>query len=83
MSSRRQQELESQGWTRQNIADEPRLSELVETYREIGFEVCLEPFVPEEEEGCHICMDQEPERYRIIYTRTCRKDNRNDNGETL
>ncbi len=69
MANKRQQELEAQGWTRQNVMDEPRLSELVEMYQELDFEVHLEPFDPAEEEGCIICMAQEPERYKVIYTR--------------
>jgi hypothetical protein len=69
MASKRQRELEAQGWTRQNLMDEPRLSELVEMYREIGFEVHLESLVPEEEDECTTCMQDEPERYKIIYTR--------------
>ncbi len=69
MSSKRRQELEAQGWTRQSMMDEPRLTEVVEMYRELGFEVHLEPFNPDEEDGCTTCMDQEPERYKVIYTR--------------
>ncbi len=69
MSSKRRQELEAQGWTRQSMMDEPRLTEVVEMYRELGFEVHLEPFKPDEEDGCTTCMDQEPERYKVIYTR--------------
>ena len=69
MPSKRQQELEAQGWTRQSVMDEPRLTELVDMYKELGFEVHLEPFDPDEEEGCMTCMDQEPERYKVIYTR--------------
>ncbi|MFH1549711.1 MAG: hypothetical protein ABIH04_04045 [Planctomycetota bacterium] len=69
MPSKRQQELEAQGWTRQSVTDEPRLTELVDTYKELGFEVLLEPFDPDEEDGCTTCMDQDPERYKVIYTR--------------
>jgi hypothetical protein len=69
MPSKQQRELEAKGWTRQNVTDEPRLSELVEMYKELGFEVLLEPFVPAEEDDCTTCIAQEPERYKIIYTR--------------
>ena len=51
MANKRQQELEAQGWTRQNVMDEPRLSELVEMYQELDIEVHLEPFELAEEEG--------------------------------
>ena len=39
----REKELEAEGWTRQFVAGEPRLSEASEMYRELGFEVLLEP----------------------------------------
>ena len=35
--------LQSEGWTRQFVANEPRLSEAVELYKETGYEVHLEP----------------------------------------
>jgi hypothetical protein len=71
--------LESEGWTKQFIANEPRLSEAVELYRETGFEVHLEPLpeVPEcescAEEGdegeCRICYEGVEDQYKIIFTR--------------
>lgn len=70
--------LEKEGWTRQFVADEPRLSEAVEAYREAGFAVRLEP-LPEEPEcdgcageesgACRICFEGFEDRYRIILTR--------------
>jgi hypothetical protein len=65
----REAELLAQGWQRQASYDEPRLSELVELYREIGWEVHLEPFHPEDEQGCVGCLEQFPDRYKTIYTR--------------
>lgn len=73
----REEELESQGWERRFAASEPRLSEMVEMYREIGFEVHLEPLPSKEEKnqerceenGCTACYDADPEKYRIIFTR--------------
>jgi len=46
-----------------------------ELYESIGFEVLLEPLPPKEElsacaeSGCAVCLEADPERYRIIYTR--------------
>ncbi|MCX8023013.1 MAG: hypothetical protein N2745_09610 [Syntrophorhabdaceae bacterium] len=65
------------GWEKRFIACEPRLSEMVELYREIGFEVHLEPLPSEGElegsiccdETCTACYDLDRARYRIIYTR--------------
>ncbi len=77
----REESLESQGWTRQFVADEPRLTEAAEMYRELGFEVLLEPLSREPEckrcEGteeqpqgeCRVCYQGVEDRYRIIYTR--------------
>lgn len=50
--------------------DEPRLSELVDLYRDLGFEVMLRP-VSREELGdtCLDCYLAEPGRFRTIYVR--------------
>ncbi len=76
----REDELSKAGWERRFIASEPRLSEMVEMYKEIGLEVHLEPLPakkdPEHEDteactdkGCTVCFDADSERYRIIFTR--------------
>ena len=66
----RQQELEMMGWKRQFTADEPRLSEAVEEYQELGFEVLLEPLNPLEMSGeCTSCLSACGDRYKTIYTR--------------
>jgi len=70
--SRREEELEKEGWVRQFVADEPRLSEAVETYKSIGFEVHLEPLPMDEncDSGeCRMCFKENPDRYRVIYIR--------------
>jgi hypothetical protein len=74
---KREDELVAAGWERRFIACEPRLSEMVEMYQEIGFEVHLEPLPSKEEMdqssceegGCTACFDVDAERYRIIFTR--------------
>jgi len=74
---KREEELIADGWERRFIACEPRLSEMVATFKEIGFEVLLEPLPSKdemdqagcEESGCTACFDVDPERYRIIFTR--------------
>jgi len=63
------EELLNEGWEKRSTTDEPRLSELVKMYKEIGFEVLLEPFKPDEESDCSECMKTSPQHYRIIYTR--------------
>jgi hypothetical protein len=69
MGITRQAELARLGWKRQATYDEPRLSEMADIYREIGLEVHLEPFHPDQEPGCTDCMASMPERYKTIYTR--------------
>jgi hypothetical protein len=66
----RQEELEKDGWTRQFMAGEPRLSDAVMDYEEMGFEVRLEPVDPHEMIGeCSSCLGAAGDRYRVIYTR--------------
>jgi hypothetical protein len=63
-------ELEKEGWIRQFTVDEPRLSEAVEMYKLLGFEVHLEPMVPDENfEECAACLEVMCDRYKTIYTR--------------
>ena len=61
--------LISEGWKKKSTYDDPRLSEIVEMYADMGFEVHLEPFVAENEVGCTGCMQQHPERFKTIYIR--------------
>lgn len=75
------QELEKQGWVKQFVASEPRLSEAVELYKELGFEVHLEPLPAGQEcdacagpEGaekgeCRVCFEGFEHLYKIIFTR--------------
>jgi hypothetical protein len=58
------------GWERRTTIDEPRLSELVDFYEELGFEVLLRPVATDElNQDCTECIRAEPERFRTIYTR--------------
>ena len=61
-------ELEAQGWQRCFVADEPRLSEAVAAYRELGLDVRLVP-VPVGDDACSECMKAAPDQFRLIYTR--------------
>lgn len=68
MSDPTEEELQADGWTRCFVADEPRLSEAVETYRELGFEVRLAA-VADDHAECTECMKMAPHRFKVIYTR--------------
>ena len=71
------EELERQGWERRTAEREPRLSELVALYEELGFEVLLLPARPEDFSGtdaggesCTACLREEAlAHYKTIYTR--------------
>ncbi len=71
----RDAELERQGWMRRFVADEPRLSEAVELYKSLGYEVRLEPAVFDEtSEECKKCLlYQDCDKYKTIYTRSKKK----------
>lgn len=63
--------LVEQGWEQQGSFEEPRLSDIVEMYREIGCEVLLEPYDPagDGDGGCNACMVAAKERLRTVFTR--------------
>ena len=66
----REEELLAQGWTRQFDTDEPRLSEAVEMYEQMGLELHLEPVVIDpDSEVCQMCFEQDCDRYKTIWTR--------------
>ena len=66
----REEELKKQGWEKRFTIDEPRLSEMVEQYKELGFEVLLEP-VDTSSEECTTCLKDPSfsQLYKTIYTR--------------
>ena len=61
-------ELLAAGWQRCFIYDEPRLSEAIAAYREMGHEVMLRRVSASDAE-CTECMLAEPDRFKVIYTR--------------
>ena len=78
-SSKRDDELINEGWTRRFVANEPRLSEMVELYQSMGYEVHLVPLplvdcdsADEESGECRACFKGFEDQYKIIYTRAKR-----------
>ena len=66
-------------WSLRNIADEPRLSELVFLYEELGFEVKLEEIKIGEIDyasPCNTCFNDKNNKSKIIYTRKPKSDDR-------
>jgi hypothetical protein len=69
--SSREAKLLAEGWVRQTTIGEPRLSELVQTYRELGYEVEVIEHRTEGD-GCSTCFEADKELGRVygdIYLR--------------
>jgi len=74
MAPARDEELRARGWSRQFTASEPRLSEAVEEYQSLGFQVHLEPFdasAKPGQGGCTSCYEDPlvAAQFKTIYTR--------------
>lgn len=71
MSETTAERLAKEGWTRQFTASEPRLSEAVQIYEALGYEVRREPVDPKElpSAACRECYLAQSGQYRTIYTR--------------
>ena len=65
---RTEQEAQAQGWKRCFVADEPRRSEMIETYEELGFEVITVP-ISLDAADCTECMARNPDAFQVIYTK--------------
>lgn len=68
----RENELKEQGWIRQNTIGEPRLSECIELYESLGYDVHLEPVILGElDEECRKCYELEGKTVTVktIYIR--------------
>lgn len=63
-------ELLAQGWERRFIADTNRTPEVVQLYRQLGFEVRLEQVPPARfAEECEACQLATLLQFRTVYTR--------------
>ena len=64
------EELEKEGWVKRTTIDEPRLSEIVEEYESLGFDVHLEPVKVEDlDEECRRCYQNQIDKIRTVYVR--------------
>jgi hypothetical protein len=58
------------GWQHRFVAAGARADEMIELYRELGFEVAADPVVTGRMvEGCAACFGASADEYRSIYTR--------------
>jgi len=69
MSLTPEEKLIKDGWQKRATYDDPRLSEMVAMYADIGLEVHLEAFHAENKTGCSACMQLMPDLFKTIYTR--------------
>ena len=66
----REKELEKEGWIKQTTIGEPRLSEIVELYKSLGYEVRLEPVKLDGlDEECRKCYELEGDEVKTVYVR--------------
>lgn len=68
-------DLLAQGWTKQTTIGEPRLSEIAENYRQLGYEVTIVGH-PTEATGdsCNTCFSGGPDATQIAGDLYIRKD---------
>ena len=60
----------AQGWERRFIADEARVAEMIQLYRELGYETAVDPIRPADvSEDCGDCRLVAQRRLKVIYTR--------------
>ena len=57
-ASGRAAELLAQGWIKQTTIDEPRLSEIAENYRSLGYEVEIIEHLASDAGGCNSCFEE-------------------------
>lgn len=58
------------GWQRRFTADEQRTQEVVELYKELGYEVRMEPVaIGDLQDDCHECQASSLLRLFTVYTR--------------
>jgi hypothetical protein len=75
-TAKRHRELAEAGWVWRFTGEDPRVSELSESYASLGMEVLLEPGILGEETDCRSCFTVEgyAERCTTVYTRGSAKD---------
>lgn len=54
-------------WERGFTTEENRVSEYVELYESIGYEVRIEPSTPDETQDCQVCFKADFKNLRTIY----------------
>ena len=64
------EQLKKDGWIKCTTIDEPRLSEIIEEYESLGFEIHLEPVKLEDlDEECKRCYKDRIHKIKTVYVR--------------
>lgn len=70
MKTNREEDLEKKGWQRRTTLDNIRLTEIIELYESLGFEVLLEPVQPKNfGVKCSNCYLADCDKFTILYIR--------------
>jgi hypothetical protein len=70
--------LRSEGWEPRFSASGQRLSEAIENYQNLGFEVKAVPVKKLMADGCKICFEDESDQSAMIFTRKSDKPENDD-----
>jgi len=66
----KEKKLENESWVKQTTIGGPRLSEIVELYKSLGYDVRLEPVKLDElDEECRRCYESEIDEVKTVYIR--------------
>ena len=64
------EELEKMGWIKRTTIGEPRLSEIVELYKSLGYEVRIEPVKLDAlDDDCKRCYENEVDEVKTVYVK--------------
>ena len=76
--------LRGKDWEKGFTVEEHRVTEYVELYESIGYEVRVEPATPDEQEECQTCFKADFENLRTIFIkRSKNKENELDLKELM
>ena len=68
-------ELKKEGWLKRTTIGEPRLSEIVELYKSLGYEVRIEPVTLEDmDNDCRRCYENNVDKVGTVYVRKKKKE---------
>ncbi len=69
------EELKKKGWLKRTTIGEPRLSEIVDLYKSLGYEVRIEPVILDEmDDDCRRCYKNDMNKVGTVYVRKRKKE---------